>query len=388
MATSPWINLGMNQRLPAGAPAAWPGTGPLSNDIFNKYVTGGLDKQNTNTNDTVEQQSVTEPLSEEQDAILRKRFEEIYGPFGQSSAPFSDSLSNLEKLPAVQDVSPLASFLDNTINRGGTNYARALQPSDTPMNRMNAMTGLKEKIAEQQAKDVALYGAFTNSQLKNKLMNKISTGNKVVEDPNKAAGTAIDLIKANEPKAVKTGLSGAQLQNKLESLSKRLQSLPEMRNSLAVLKQYVDDPTKDIPGYGKTGLLPDWATSDAGLQVRQAFKDLANMKIQMITGQAGSDVQAKRIMDSWGIGSIKNDKTLREGMKKAIQDTHSTAKQIYGGYLPEVKQAFSAQVGYGPNEFEKEFGDLSIAPKTGGAPKSPAQTKLEKLKAERAALGD
>lgn len=172
------------------------------------------------------------------------------------------------------------------------------------------------------------------------------------------------------------GLSDAQIQNKLEAISKRLEPLPEMRNAITTLSPYLTTGG-DIPGYGATGLAPDAWVSDQGSSVRQAFRTLANAKVKMRTGAQASRQEMDRIMGEWGIGSLKSDKDLRLGIKKAIQDVYSQAKQVSSGYLPEVKKAFSEQNGYGPDEFLQEFGSEAVTKKM------PAgNSELEKKKKE------
>lgn len=125
------------------------------------------------------------------------------------------------------------------------------------------------------------------------------------------------------------------LDKQIETLSKRTESAPAMRNDLRELEA---GPEEDIPGVGPiAGRLPMWMLSEDGKRKRQAARGLVGTIIKERSGTAASEKEIDRIMEETGL-NMANEEQFRLGVDRLRQQVTDVLKAKEAGARPEAVQ--------------------------------------------------
>jgi|LakMenE01Jun11ns_1017448.scaffolds.fasta_scaffold9953494_2 hypothetical protein len=102
----------------------------------------------------------------------------------------------------------------------------------------------------------------------------------------------------------------------------------------------------DIPGYGRVaGMLPDFAVSQKGEDVRQAISQMFNIELKDRSGAAVTDQELNRLKREFGEGSWKSDDQLRKGIAQYKARLQQVIKNIEAGFKPEIIQEYRNRQG-------------------------------------------
>jgi hypothetical protein len=122
--------------------------------------------------------------------------------------------------------------------------------------------------------------------------------------------------------------------------------------------------TGDIPGYGRVaGMLPDFAVSKEGEDLRQAVSSLFNIELKDRSGAAVTDQELNRLRKEFGEGSWKSDDQLRKGIEQYKNRLREVIRNIEAGFDPQAKQVYQER---GGRDFGKAIGEPSDETKTIG----------------------
>jgi hypothetical protein len=134
------------------------------------------------------------------------------------------------------------------------------------------------------------------------------------------------------------------LDKQIETLSKRLEGAPALKQDLATLNQFAGQ--EDIPGVGSAeGRLPDFA---AGLfngadatRVRQAARGLYSNILKEQSGSTVSEQELKRKLEELGMGPGATEENFRLGLARLTEMAHATLRAKEAGARPEAVEEAS-----------------------------------------------
>jgi hypothetical protein len=148
-----------------------------------------------------------------------------------------------------------------------------------------------------------------------------------------------------------------KINTQVEKLSKRLtdpkddvigqtQMLENLDNTMKTLGVSFDSLNgKDLPGFGRTGVLPNIATSQSGVNFRQDVSGLANALLKSRSGAAVTSQEEKRFLEEMGTGKTTfSDINVLRGLKKIKEIMERRAKTIEA-YPDEVKTTLKERTG-------------------------------------------
>lgn len=148
-----------------------------------------------------------------------------------------------------------------------------------------------------------------------------------------------------------------KINSQVEKLSKRLtdpkddvigqtQMLENLDNSMKKLGVSFDSLNgKDLPGFGRTGFLPNIMTSQSGVNFRQDVSGLANALLKSRSGAAVTTQEEKRFLEEMGTGKATlSDINVLRGLKKIKEIMERRTKTIEA-YPDEVKSTLKERSG-------------------------------------------
>lgn len=162
------------------------------------------------------------------------------------------------------------------------------------------------------------------------------------------------------------------LDKQIETLSKRTEAAPAMRNDLRELEA---GDQEDIPGVGPiAGRLPMWMLSEDGKRKRQAARGLVGTIIKERSGTAASEKEIDRIMEETGL-NMANEEQFRLGVDRLREQVTDVLRAKEAGARPEaVEEARRRGL----------VTSKDITPADGGLP-AEKKARLEELRRKKAA---
>lgn len=76
-------------------------------------------------------------------------------------------------------------------------------------------------------------------------------------------------------------------------------------------------PKKDIPGYGATGMTPNFLKSEEGKSLAQAYARLQDTELRSVSGAAAPEQEVQRFGQIMGTGPLATDRDLTNALEKA-----------------------------------------------------------------------
>lgn len=101
----------------------------------------------------------------------------------------------------------------------------------------------------------------------------------------------------------------------------------------------------DIPGYGATAALPDWAITREGQDLRQDLVKLFNIELAERSGAAVTKQELDRLRDEFKAGMFKTDRQLVQGIRNYRSLLEDYKKAVFAGYGEDVKDQYWGQGG-------------------------------------------
>ena len=155
-------------------------------------------------------------------------------------------------------------------------------------------------------------------------------------------------------------------------------ALFEVENSLTKLlgindKGLLNVGSADIPGFGVgVGGFPEILLTPAGRTLRQQVQALANITLKDRSGAAVTTQEFERFKTEFGIGALKTEAQLLEGLRLARAGIEQHRRNLYKGHNPDNVRVYESRSGSTSliqNIFpETKFGDRgesAPAPKLG-----------------------
>jgi hypothetical protein len=137
------------------------------------------------------------------------------------------------------------------------------------------------------------------------------------------------LGKELEVKMVPTTLAGI---NEVNSLLDKLELKKGVRGGIQ----------GDVPGFGTVaGMLPKWALSQEGKDLRSAAKSVSNKLLQAQSGLAVTDQENRRFLDQLQQGVFMNDTDFVTGWNRVLNEVQGRLDNFKGAYHPEVIGEYS-----------------------------------------------
>lgn len=87
----------------------------------------------------------------------------------------------------------------------------------------------------------------------------------------------------------------------------------------------------DIPGYGGTGMLPQFMLTEEGKKLRQDVGMLKNITLKDRSGQAVTNQEMQRFLEELGTGYFSNDDQLRNGLSNVRRNFNATKQNVVAG---------------------------------------------------------
>lgn len=102
----------------------------------------------------------------------------------------------------------------------------------------------------------------------------------------------------------------------------------------------------DVPGFGPmAGMLPDFAVSQEGKDLRQAYASVRNSILKARSGGAVTDGEADRLLQELGEGTGMPDAQVITGMANVTGFLRDRIANIQAGYTPEAVQTYQDRGG-------------------------------------------
>jgi hypothetical protein len=125
-----------------------------------------------------------------------------------------------------------------------------------------------------------------------------------------------------------------ELDSQIETLSKRLEGAPALKDNLSTLLKYANE--EDVPGVGQTGFAPKMLLSADGTKVRQAARGLVGGVIKERSGTAASEKEIDRILEEFGMHPGATDEQFRIGVRRYLPQVVETLRAKEAGARPEA----------------------------------------------------
>jgi len=155
------------------------------------------------------------------------------------------------------------------------------------------------------------------------------------------------------PKIVRAGNKQEMvIQTKVKSLAKDIRDTgaPRLEGILdsveaIINKTYGPEGKGDLPGYGITSVLPDWAVGQEAQDLRQSAVKLFNIELAERSGAAVTKQELDRLRDEFKQGAWRTDRQFVEGVKQYRNLLEDYKQSVVAGYDPAVVSRYTDQGG-------------------------------------------
>lgn len=97
---------------------------------------------------------------------------------------------------------------------------------------------------------------------------------------------------------------------------------------------------QDVPGYGATGMNPEFMLTRPGKDMRQAASQLFNIELRNRSGAAVTDPELNRLKQEFGQGNFATDESLITGINQYITRLKEVARNIDAGVDGGVRSEY------------------------------------------------
>lgn len=151
-------------------------------------------------------------------------------------------------------------------------------------------------------------------------------------------------------------------------------NIPQLERALTTVEGMLSKIPKggDVPGYGRTGMLPNAMLSDEGKQIRMALAPLANLTLKDRSGAAVTNPEMARFLAELGTGAFMTDQDMMRGVANLRSMLDATKSNFMAGAHPEVIGEYNRR--YGANtQMPLGAGAAPGAQPAGNQPAAPGQ---------------
>jgi hypothetical protein len=139
-----------------------------------------------------------------------------------------------------------------------------------------------------------------------------------------------------------------QVQKQATQLASSMEKsgIPQAQQALDTIQSIIQKYPNGLPGYGRVnGMLPNWALSEDGQQLRQAVATLANTTLKQRSGAAVTDQEMKRFQTELGTGTAVPDARLRQGVRQMSDLLDSQKRNYAAGASDDAIAAYEGNGG-------------------------------------------
>lgn len=169
------------------------------------------------------------------------------------------------------------------------------------------------------------------------------------------------------------------IERDVQKLSKAFDKsgIVELVDSLETITSIINANPQDIPGTGQTAVIPGFALSREGQQLRQSIGTLRNSILKARSGGAVTPSEARRLLEELGTGIGKTDAQLRIGIQNVINTFQNKIRNIQGGFRPEAVNILADRSGSNLSEIISGLEIRDFTSEIAAAPISPEQARAE-----------
>jgi len=100
---------------------------------------------------------------------------------------------------------------------------------------------------------------------------------------------------------------------------------------------------KDIPGFGATGMTPDFMLTTTGKFLRQKVQKVFNMELKDRSGAAVTTPELDRLKKEFGTGALKTDAQLTEALRIYRVEVNKIKADIAAGHSDDVLKEWNSR---------------------------------------------
>jgi hypothetical protein len=208
-------------------------------------------------------------------------------------------------------------------------------------NQKNFGQGLRADVLGQQQQKEKQDQRNMMQNYYDRAQTETARHNKAMEDYYNTRGNAQDRMVEKDFNTNVRRLSEKMTQMGIPELQYDVSRITES------LQPYIDDPNKDIPGIGKTGMAPNMMVSDEAVGIRQGLAAVRNKLLKVRSGAAVTDPEMARFAQELitTMDTISTDRELRLTWPQVAAGIAQIEKGIEAGYPDEVVQTFKSRLG-------------------------------------------
>jgi len=120
----------------------------------------------------------------------------------------------------------------------------------------------------------------------------------------------------------------------------------DLIDSLEQITSIINSNPKDIPGVGRTAVLPGISLSGEGKKLRQSVGTLRNSILKARSGGAVTPAESGRLLEELGTGVGRSDKQIRIGITNVLNTFNNKVKNITAGFRPEAVALLNERSGF------------------------------------------
>lgn len=168
-----------------------------------------------------------------------------------------------------------------------------------------------------------------------------------------------------------------EIEKDAQKLSDRLDKsgIIDLVDSLETITEIINANSNDVPGVGKTSVVPGLFLSLEGKRLRQSVGTLRNAILKARSGGAVTPAEAERLLEEIGIGVGRTDEQLKIGISNVIKTFQNKLGNIQGGHRPKAVNLLTERTGF--NIFNR-INNLELLPTPTEAAAELAKRKREK----------
>lgn len=143
-------------------------------------------------------------------------------------------------------------------------------------------------------------------------------------------------------------------------------NIPQFESLLGEIEAEISNYSQrgDIPGYGKTGSLPQFLLSDEGKTLRQKIAQLQNLTLKDRSGAAVTNQELQRLLNELGTGVLSTDAQLKTGLSQVRRNLDAVKQNVVAGVDDATLAEYQSRGGMPLKRgMQKPGSDASARPK-------------------------
>ena len=191
----------------------------------------------------------------------------------------------------------------------------------------------------------------------------------------------LDAAKEESKRAAAELKANESLDKKTTSYSDKIGNIGDAVLNLNSIITKIPE-TGDIPGYGQTGMTPQFMLSDEGKALRQDLSRIFNVVLKERSGAAVTVPEFERLKTEFGTNSLATDKEFRYALTAAVAALKEKIRNINSGFDPAVIKQYIDREGRDFSTFDPKFSTPAQRETQGGGKKALEDMSDAELEAE------